>query len=341
MAFPEGNPLRSGGRLATGRYGTRAALVLVLALASGAAAALAAMPRFFASVPHDLRRTRLILDALAAQPPALAVFGNSVAMNGIDAAALDGQGPAYNLSSPGQTPAEGFLYYQELPAATRTLVYSLSTFALEWSGAFNPQVVNAFLVYGYRPGPATLELLRGAFPPADLADLSEPAVVQRFAARWVIREQIDFGVRRLVRRDLDLDRAFNDLVFPTQYTQALPPAKMDAEIRKALDQRPPGPFRAAPTQVALLDAIAARARGEGREVLFALAPVHPRLLEGYGPEFRAPLAELARHLRAGGARVADATDLLEAAEFVDPVHPSRAGAQRWTALLAAALAEPR
>lgn len=327
----------------TGRYSSRAGIALALALALGAGLGLAAMPRLFAAVPHDLRRTRVALRALAEAPPRLAVFGNSVAMCGIDAGALAGAdgAPAYNLSSTGQTLAEGFLYYQELREPTHTLVYSLSSFALESPVAFNAHVVNAFVLYGYRPQLATQRALEGAFPAAALRELGEPPLTQRFEARWVVRELIDSGLRQLVRRDLDLERAFTDLEFPAPYTKKLPPEQLEAELRKSLGARPPGPFRAAPEQLALLAQVLEQASADGRRVLLALAPIHPRLREGYGPEFRAPLVALAERWRAEGALVLDSTELLEADAFIDPVHPTGEGAARWTAAIAAALGGAR
>jgi hypothetical protein len=316
-------------------------VALAACLTVGAGTSLAAMPRLYAAAPHDLRRIQILLEALPSTP-GTAVFGNSVAMCGIDAGRLgtrEGSGPppAYNLSSTGQTFAEGFLYYQDLPETTRTVVYSLSTFALESPVAFNAHVVNAFALGGYAPAVETRSDLEQAFPAEALREFDESPASQRFEARWAIRELIDSGLRRWIRRDLDLDRALRDLEFPAPYEKKLSPDQLDKDIGRTLAGRPPGPFRAAPEQVALLDRIVARGTRDGRRVVYAIAPIHPRLRAGYGPDFAPPLSALAERFRQAGATVLDSTALLDEDLFIDTVHPTKDGAARWTAAISAAL----
>jgi hypothetical protein len=326
--------------------GLAVALGSLLAIAVGAGAGLAAIPSIFVRVPHDLRRTAVLLSALrAGEPtPSVAVFGNSIAMCGIDGGALQaslGSGAtAMNLSSTGQTLAESLLYYQELPAATRTLVYAVPPMAFESGIAFNAHVYNAFVLSGYALDSWTRGALEDAFPPADLGALGEPAIAQRFEGRWVIREWIDGGLRRLVRRDLDLERAYTDLRFPAPYTRKVPADALESELARLIAGRKPGPLVPAESQVQLVRSLLEKARADGRRVVVALAPVHPRLLAAWGPEYLAPVRELAAQLGGAGADVIDSTELLDAGSFIDSVHPTPEAASRWTAAVAAAIAAP-
>jgi hypothetical protein len=326
------------------RSGTSRVAVLVLALLAGAGAALAGMPAAFARVHHDLGRTGVLLRALEETRPAprLLVFGNSVAMCGVDAGALrrelglDGA-RAFNLSSTGQTLAEGFLYYQEIPAGTETLVYVLSPTQLEADVAFNAHVPNAFRMHGFRPSPETLATLEQAFSPAAALALAAPEPSQRFEARWVLRQTIDVQVRRLVRSDLDLERGATDLEFPAHYRTRIPAEKLAGEIRKGLQARPPGPLRPSPGHERLLREIAERARRDGRRLLLVLPPIHPRLLAGFGGAFAPSLRTAFRELESQGVRVLDTTTLLGEDEFIDSMHPTPEGAERLTARIAEAL----
>ena len=80
-------------------------------------------------IPNDLQRTSVILRALKSRRPAVVVFGDSVIMNGVDAAIISAQLPGspqvLNLSSTGQTLAESYLYYQELPRSVQTVVQAV------------------------------------------------------------------------------------------------------------------------------------------------------------------------------------------------------------------------
>jgi hypothetical protein len=296
------------------------------------------MPAAFARVPHDLRRIAVLLRALEQEPaPRLVVFGNSVAMCGVDARVLRDELGAPAFRSSGQTLAESFLYYQEIPSATEVLVYVVLPEQLEAEEAFHPHVLNAFRMSGFEPAPDTLAALEAAYSPAAVAELRAPAAARRFEARWVLRQGIDAGVRQLLRPDLDLDRAASDLEFPAPYRERIPETRLASELRQQLDGRPPGPLRPVSGPTRLLQEIAERAARDGRRLVFVLPPTHPQLVAGWGEAFLPSARSAFRDFEARGIRVVDALDLLGEDEFIDAMHSTPRGAERLTRLIADAV----
>jgi len=319
---------------------------MLLSLTLGIATGFYLMPTLFAAAPLDLRRTQILLQALHTGPsrPEIVVFGNSIAMCGIDARAIEtglpGSPISWNLSSPGQTLAESFLYLQELPRSVRTIVYVLPIGNLESPAAFNPYVINAFYMYGYRPSKATRELLTAIYKPSEVIPLMQPNLAQRFEARWAVRNSVDTGLRQLLRPDLELQRSLEDLHHPAPYTQRLPSEKLDRELRDLLTTHGRGEFRPAPAQMRLLSNMVTTALRDQRHVVLAFAPIHPTVLEGFGAEFTPALEEFIAGLdHRSGVSVLDATQLLTGDDFIDAVHPTSAGAHRWTVRLVETLAE--
>jgi hypothetical protein len=325
----------------TRRRAMRAA-ALVLGVVAGAAIGIAAMPYLFKRVPSELGRIAVLLTALESAPATeLLVFGNSVAMAGVDAGKLRSElgigTRIINVSFPAQTLAESFLFYQEIPRATRTLVYVLSPTQLESDMVFNTSVPSAFRLSGFEPKAETVEMLEAAFPPAALRELRAGGARMRFEGRWIVRHLIDAGLRQFVRRDLDLERAASDLEFPSPYRERIPDWKFELNLRSILSSRAPGPLRQSPGNARLLEEMVARAGRDGRRLLLVLAPMHPRFRAEWGDTFLSSVRSDFRELESQGAQIVDALELLGDEEFLDPVHPSRAGADRLTRLIVEAI----
>ena len=323
----------------------RACLVYALAVVLGVALAWAVAPSLFRALPTDMSRIQVILDALADtdNAPEIVLFGSSVGMASVDmrevTAALDDKPLGYNLASTGQTPVEAYMFYQQLPDATRLVIQLLNPSTLAHAGVLDEQKYNALYMYGYRPDDRTVERT-SALLGSDMAALYERSdLAQRFDSRWAVRQMADRFARGLLRKDLTLDKGTYDLFYPSSYTTRLP----DAQFERALQDKfgkdnllnnyypDKGKF-------GLLAELNARAQEAGKQVIFVMQPQHPAAYRyrgrGYFEEARQALATFAKE---NNAIVLDATDTIPGDMFVDAVHPSAAGAGQFTAWLVAEL----
>jgi hypothetical protein len=223
----------------------RRALVLLLCVVAGAAAALLLMPRIVRAAGDDTSRLCTILDELHSRPaPRLAVLGNSVGMLGIDARQLGG----WNLCSPAQTLAEGFLLRQELPAST-VVVQLVTPWQLATNIAVDRDHYNAMRLCGYTPRAETRDVIARVFN----ADIAPRALAERVYGRRHLRAAIEGLARR------------NGGGWP-------------AEDRFAALAG--GEFRVHESQLRILQWSGGRS---GRRFLVVLAPVHPRLQKNAAP----------------------------------------------------------
>jgi hypothetical protein len=193
---------------------------------------------------------------------------------------------------------------------------------------------NAFYMYGYRPDERTVGKMRDILGREmntlfDASDFS-----QRFESRWVVRQMADRLMRGVLRDDLELDRATNDLLFPNSGAQRLP----DRLFERALEQnfgKTASIFYAKPPKMDFLAEMRQRAIDQGKQIIFVLMPVHPAQHEYRGEQYfvdaRQRFAEFSAD---NNVVVLDAMDVIPGELYVDAVHPGIDGAELFSGWLA-------
>lgn len=319
-------------------------LWFALAVIIGTGMGLLLAPTVFRALPTDMTRTRVLLDTLAAagdDAPDMVLFGNSVAMASADmsriSSRLTGSPRGWNLASTGQSPQESFLFYQQVPAATGLVIQLIDPSTVTNWNALDEQKYNAFYMFGYRPDERTRAVMVNLLGSSMVTLFAKTDIEQRFASRWAIRQVTDRLARDLLRGDLDIDRATYDLNFPNSAAEPLPEAVVNRQMAARFDERP-DEYYAKPAKLEFLGEMAARARAQGQQIVFVLAPVHPEQVRRRGAEFFAGArATFTRFAETYDVPVLDGIDIVPRAEFVDTTHPSEAGGATFSAWLGAEL----
>lgn len=321
-----------------GRPETVLSLLLAGCIALGAGLAELTMPALFGLAPTELSRTQTLLRALNsadATRPGIVVLGSSIVMSGIDgrqlASDLRSTRPVWNLGSTGQQPAEILLLADALPASVSTVVAGISIDDLR-SGGYDPLTLTKYCVYelnGYRPSPAVRDLAQG-LPSMGLAPLFALNRWQVTAAgRWVFRSSADLVARGLIRRDLDLARARDDLYHPIPYSRRMTPEEIATNVR--LSYAPRTVFLPAPDSSRMLLGMRDILRRRGKRLVLLILPEHPaRGRLSTAGFYRAFDSWLTVFRRESGIDVLDCHDVLAAEDFVDHIHPGFNGAARLT-----------
>lgn len=302
------------------------------ALLLGIIIAIVFAPTIFRVIPSDLTRIQVLLDALSATDtePEFIVFGNSVAQDGLDTRVVSQYLPntpvGYNFGSPGQSLAESYLYYQDLPALTIRVIQFLSPGVLAAPDMLHDQKYTAFYMYGYRPSENTINKLQTIHgDSASMLDKSYLDLV--FDSRWAIRQLVDTNIRNLLRGDLDLDQATYDIYFPSTMSEPISEDKLVRHLSKTYG---PGhkQFHYSERQVNQLTAMVNAAKSANRNFTLVLAPINPRahayLNEDYLTQARSFFKTFARNQN---IQLVNAMDLLSANLFADGLHPTIEGAE--------------
>jgi hypothetical protein len=304
----------------------------------GAFIAFAGMPAVFKKVPTDLERTRVLIKDVrsiqsgALQSPDIVILGNSVTMNGVDADLVAGRiarkPKIYNFSSTGQSVAESFLYFQELSAKTKHVVLVVPTRNLETDGLPPKDVANAFYMNGYRIKPSTQSVLNAVFRD-EATMLARNDIEQRFASRWVLSQVVDTVVRKKLRKDMETSKSIQSLSYPAPYSKKIGASEFEKLLPSYESERVPGPFHPLEKQVVMIRKMGEQLASNGAKLWVVFAPLNPRRFETLGNKYVESVATYSQFAPFGpDVKVLDLTSLLSADDFIDVVHPTRAGAEK-------------
>ncbi len=317
-----------------------ACLWMAAAILFGVGLALTLSGWIFEKAPSDLRRTSVLLEALAdpSIQPSYVVLGNSVVMSGIDTRLLSERIPGnplgLNLATTGQNPVDSYLYYQNLPDDLQLVVqFTLPRFAAN-RDSIEPQKFNAMYMYGYRPDPTTQIRLGDIFGDETLAILQRSELRQRFESRWAIQQTADNFVRSLVRKDLKFETYTFDLYFPNSGAKRIPESQMERALNMRYNVSAHGyPYTA--EKSAFFVEAARRVKDSGKDFALVISPLHPSVHQRSGEQWYSEVREFFYGLsRNGNFAVIDAMDAVPEEHFVDALHLSEAGAKVLTEFVA-------
>lgn len=314
----------------------------------GAAIAFLSVPFLFAATPNELSRIGAILDALRSPgdtAPDLIVMGNSVVMNGIDAAIIEEHSSkpvnAWNCASTGQNLVEALMFLRSAPDSVNQVWAGALTDELFLQPMLNPSKYDAFRMYGFEPDDRIKGAIKRFESEQVYNQLTTPWWTVQSRARWIFRSAFDTMTRTMLRRDLLISEAINDFRFPAVYTQKLNAQKTRLRLAPWLERRERIVNDATgfhPDAIRLVQAIQEEAAHKGFDFGLFILPDHPALTQATPDSFRAMFEESRLSLQEqSGVPVLDFHTLLNEDEFIDDAHPTRDGAERLSRALAEAL----
>jgi hypothetical protein len=317
--------------------------VLIGTLALGSVSSILVMPTVFPEIPTTIARVETIMRVIAESraSPRLVVFGNSIAMSGIDSTQLAREsghpGPAYNLAYQGQSLVECYLVQQSLHESVETIVQLVMIESKQAKESLLPQKYNNLYMWGYRPPAAAIEKLHEIYGSAVSATLEASDLSQRFGARWAIQQFADIKIRRRDADPRNIQYINSNLHLPAPFPHHDP--QLNRRVRRRAAGFTGETYRLGASEQQLIQAMVDESRAAGRQLVIVFAPVHPttramllkddlRALAAYGKSL-----SIHEHVT-----VLDATSVLTAEDFYDEIHVARSGARRLTSLIANSMA---
>jgi len=309
--------------------------VLLLSTLTGAMIAYLLLPTLFHAIPNDLSRLGRILAVLRSpsSQPKICFFGNSVVMNGIDgrrlSESLPGRPEVWNLGSTGQQLWESVLLQQELPGSVEVVIQGVFADTLEQPPSIPKNKYNALVMYGFRPSRQTLEWADRFLADDARQYIHTQPFRYRFDARWAVRNYFDTCVRGLLRRDLTIERAEQDMYYPRACTRKVSEKTLQVQLQGFISLHPPAEFRPDPRTEALIAELARSYRQRGIRFILWILPRHPEYQRrALGDAFTQGLTRYLTHLeQTYGVSVVNSLSTLPAERFVDGSHPDDQGAE--------------
>ena len=308
-----------------GKPAHRAIFFLVTMLA-GAALAHLAMPSIFRLVPNAGLRVEVVLEALARTDlkPEIVIFGSSISATAIHdttlSAALPTKPLVMNLSTQLQSIAEAAMLYQELHPSTGVVIQQLTPWELVEREPLTGVRFNAYYSFGYRPEPATVELLASSFGEGMRRTLTASHFEQTFRQRWIVSRLFDVAFWVNLPIVLYVEAIRPDVFFFFNDNRRASEEQYRFMLRRTVSRL------SAPDDVAfehcrrLLPLLARRLEKSGRKLVFFVPPLHPEVRAKTPELLWARFDQLLADARDAGAGIVDLRDALDDGGFRDGVH---------------------
>jgi hypothetical protein len=327
-----------------GRPARRATFFLAMMLA-GAALAHLAMPSLFHLVPNASLRVEVVLDALARNDlkPEVVIFGSSISATAIHDTTLSAGLPTkplvMNLSTQLQSLAEAAMLYQELPPSTRLVVQQLTPWELVEREPLTGVRFNAYYSFGYRPEPATVELLSSSFGDAMHRTLTASHFEQTFRQRWIVSRLFDVAFWVNLPIVLYVEAIRPDVFFFFNDNRRAGDEQYRFMLRRTVSQL------SAPDDVAfeqcrkLLPLLTRHLKETGRTLVLFVPPFHPEIRTKTPSLLWKRFDQLIAEARRAGAGIVDLRDALDDGGFRDGVHLTLDATESITRALAKGLVD--
>ncbi|MBI2824162.1 MAG: hypothetical protein HYX69_05700 [Planctomycetia bacterium] len=287
------------------------------------------------------------LDASLAPPPVVALLGNSITREGIDARIVEAHAPsgwhAQNLATSGCGLSEMRVLVPKLMAAHPAAVaIGLRPEDLGRVDDFDIDKAYAYALGGFVaawPADWTRADLPGVTE-ATYAALRSTPFEQNMHFRTALLNVINQQVRLRLRKGDLREIAPDNWTDPYELTFNVRDERLDRHARTTREQMDARLAGGAGTGATLIATLAAEIRRAGAMPILVALPLHPLLRDGMEPHVAAMQALMARVAREQSGLTIDAIDVLSANDFADVLHPNREGREIYSRFLGERLPPP-
>jgi hypothetical protein len=321
---------------------TKPFFLLLLICVGGIVAAIISI-LWLSKIPSDFSRTQTLLSFVKNQTPSEAtlVFGNSVTMDGFNANIFIKKScsqTCFNLSSPGQNQLESLLLISSITSKPKNIIHLYLATDLNRQDFLSKQVINNFLLYGYKLNDFAKETLLKTNNATSISDFETNKLTLAFSSRWLLSNYINTNFRKLLRNDLALDHLATELYYPRNYTSKFPESQRMPLIRQFNPQTSVSDFSLDSTKLALIKKIGEFVNAKGAKYIVVIAPINPEL-DNYKNEYFEGIDNFCKKQSFPNIQFINFSNLLTKDDFVDHIHPSESGANKITNELAKILNE--
>ena len=281
-------------------------------------------------LPQEFSRTAFLIETSQKGMEAEAViFGNSIAMSGINAGRLAALSNsidlAYNLASNGQYLNESILYYPSVQAPTTLVVQMLrSTELSQPFKKIDRAVLRNFYFGGYNFNTDVEQLFK-----LDLGlnyTKNRGNIFLKNDHRGLLVNSLNTILKNGLRSDMKEKEKETDLIFPNIYTKQLPQDKLQILINKYNPPKELKSFDIHPDKAAFIYRAQKYFAGKGIKYVVAILPFHDGLTS-YSPNYKYLVNQ---RVERSQLPIVSLIDDMAPEEFVDHCHLSKQGASHLT-----------
>ena len=308
--------------------------IILVCIAIAGLIANAMQPTLHAHLPSDFSRTNFILNTILKEKPQaeLMVFGNSIAMSGIntklikDEFQLDSE--AYNFASNGQYFSESLLYYPLISNDCKLVLQMVRSIELEQNlQKLDSSILRNFHFGNYNLNENIEKELDIDIGLEYLQDASQMKL--NYDHRGVLVNALNNSIRSTLRKDLNLEKLKEELYFPNVYTSKISEEKLKKMIQLHNPNPPKKSFDPSDEILELISKIQSYFAAKGIRYALVVFPYNP-VLDNYTADY---ISSLNQFVDQSELPIISLANTLSPKDFVDHCHLSKEGGGKLTEIL--------
>ena len=284
-------------------------------------------------LPQEFSRTAFLIDTTKKGIDAeVVIFGNSIAMSGINGGQLSEESQAFdlvhNMASNGQYLNESILYYPSIKEPTKLVVQMLR--ATELSEPFKkiPTAVQRNFFFGGYDYEVDAEKIFNIDLGLNYSKESDHWSLKN-DHRGLIVNSLNTIFKNGLRKDVHEKEKETDLIFPNIYTKKLSESKLQILINKYNPVEELVDFEMHSEKTTFIQKSQKYFEKKGIKYVVAILPFNERLT-AYSSTYKAVVN---RKIQESKLPIVSLIDVIPSVEFVDHCHLSKGGAALLTAKL--------
>ncbi len=272
------------------------------------------------------------------------LLGSSVAVEGLDGSIIDAMLPAgrrcYNLAWTAGRPRVWRLLLPSVLSANPAAVVLCVDLSATTNSLPVPLDILALAAWWDFVPESELAELRSEFTGEECDVLASSSLRQLVTLRSLPPAALDGYVREVSRPDLRYDSYATNFKAPWVRQRVVPAAAMQRGIQGQKENRRRYSAENVAESLEMLQAVVDRLRVGDCRTMIVFTPVHPGLNDGSEGSLVALVRDaLARLAERNRVAFLDHSEVLEADQFSDPLHPFEPGRRAWSKTLGRAIAE--
>lgn len=281
-------------------------------------------------LPQEFSRTAFLIETVKNGMEAeVVIFGNSIAMSGVDAGQLDSLCTsldiAFNLASNGQYLNESILYYPSVNPPTKLVIQMLrSTELSEPFRQIENSVQRNFYFGGY-DFDVNVEKLFDVDLGLDYSTEANHYLIKN-DHRGLLVNSLNTILKNGLRKDVHEKEKETDLSFPNIYTQKLSEDKLQILINKYNPPQELANFQLHPEKRNFILKTQAYFEAKGITYIVVILPFNEKL-SSYSRNYK---SSVNRSVAESQLPIISLIDAIPSEEFIDHCHLSKKGAKRLT-----------
>jgi len=194
-------------------------------------------------------------------------------------------------------------------------------------------VINNFMLMGFKPNNFVQKTVSQTSSAKLLISFDINRFQLAFQNRWLLTNYVNMYIRNILRKDYTLDKLTSELYYPRNYTSRFSLSQRNKLINQFNPNKPIDSCVINETKINIFNKIGNYIANTNTQYIVVFTPINPEL-NNFKQGFHSSIDSFCINTKFPNVQFYNFSNLLNAEQFVDHIHPTEDGANTITKELA-------